>query len=123
MIDYFLRVDSGKLIDNYLDGGNAWLSAEYKMTIDLMNTFLAAVRSGNIPAAAGFLGVNQVCVSSRLQMLENNIGFPLIQRGKHIRSIILTEKGQQFFALSPRIMALLYDVENIRAPLRPLSKT
>lgn len=83
-----------------------------------MNTFLVTVRAGNIPAAAGLLNMNQSCISSHLQMLENNIGFTLIQRGKNIRSVVLTEKGRQFFALSPKIMALLYEVENIRMPIR-----
>ena len=85
------------------------------MTLELMNAFLSAVRSGNIPAAAGFLGISQVCLSERLQMLENNIGFTLIQRGRSIRSVILTEKGKQF---SAKIMAVLYEVENIKSPLR-----
>lgn len=88
------------------------------MTIDLMSTFIIAVRTGNISLAAGLLGIHQTCVTSRLQMLENNIGFTLIQRGKDIRSIVLTEKGRQFFALSPKVMALLYEVENIRMPAR-----
>jgi DNA-binding transcriptional LysR family regulator len=51
-------------------------------------------------------------------MLENNIGFTLIQRGRSIRSVILTEKGKQFYALSAKIMAVLYEVENIKSPLR-----
>ncbi|MCL5500123.1 LysR family transcriptional regulator [Escherichia coli] len=88
------------------------------MTVELMNAFLSAVRSGSLPAAAGFLGVSQNCLSERLQMLENNVGFTLIQRGRNIRSVTLTEKGQQFYALSPKIMAVLYEVENIKTPLR-----
>ena len=88
------------------------------MTLELMNAFLSAVRSGNIPAAAGILGISPVCLSERLQMLENNIGFTLIQRGRSIRSVILTEKGKQFYALSAKIMAVLYEVENIKSPLR-----
>lgn len=88
------------------------------MNIELMNAFLSAVRSGSMPAAAGFLGVSQICLSERLQMLENNIGFTLIQRGRNIRSVILTEKGQQFYTLSPKIMAVLYEVENIKSPQR-----
>lgn len=88
------------------------------MTVDLMNTFLATVRVGNIPAAANFLGISPFCLSERLQQLENRIGFTLLQRGRHIRSVILTEKGQQFYALAPKIMAVLYDVENIKSPIR-----
>lgn len=87
------------------------------MTIDLMNTFMVTVRAGNLTLAAGKLGVDQACISSRLQMLENNIGFTLIQRGKNIRSVILTEKGRQFFALTPKIMKLLYEIDDIRLPI------
>ncbi|WP_425325308.1 LysR family transcriptional regulator [Phytobacter massiliensis] len=82
-----------------------------------MNTFLVAVRTGSLPATAGFLNVSQTCISSRLQTLENNIGFTLIQRGRHIRSVVLTEKGRRFFALSSKIMALLYEIDDIRMPL------
>lgn len=64
------------------------------MDIDLIRTFLEVVNTGSFVAAAPRLNVTQSTVSTRIKMLEEQIGAPLFVRNKS--GSVLTGAGVQF---------------------------
>lgn len=81
--------------------------------IELADTFLRIVETGNLSAAARRLGTTQPTVSRRLQMLESWLGVKLLQRTTH--SMSLTEDGERFFA---RAKSLIEDWNSLEEELR-----
>lgn len=71
-----------------------------------IEAFLAIVRTQNISKAAEHLHLAQSTVSKRIQVLEQEIGTPLIERGKGIKSIHLTPTGELFVDLAERFISL-----------------
>jgi LysR family glycine cleavage system transcriptional activator len=61
--------------------------------LDYLVFFEAVVRHGSFTRAANELHVSQAAVSKRMKVLENLLGFPLIERNG--RSIRFTPKGQK----------------------------
>lgn len=70
------------------------------MTALEIDAFLAIVKTGNITAAAEQLYVTQPALSRRIAALEKELGYNLMERGKGIREIKLTEKGKAFIAVA-----------------------
>ncbi|MBP2032019.1 DNA-binding transcriptional LysR family regulator [Clostridium algifaecis] len=70
------------------------------MTILEIDAFLMVVKIGSITAAAEQLYVTQPALSRRIAALEKELGYSLMERGKGIRSIKLTEKGKAFVAVA-----------------------
>ena len=70
------------------------------MTIAEMEAFLTVVRRGSISAAAEELYITQPALSRRIQALEEELGYPLIQRQKGVRSVRLTAQGQAFLPIA-----------------------
>ena len=64
------------------------------MDIRLLEYFLAVAKCGNITRAAERLHVTQPTISRQLTELEEEVGAPLLIRGK--RQITLTEAGILF---------------------------
>ena len=60
---------------------------------DDVRAFLAVVRTGTLPGAAGLLGVSAVTVGRRIQALEATLGIPLFDRLPN--RLDLTEAGQR----------------------------
>ena len=64
--------------------------------IELIETFVCIVESGNLSAAASRMGTSQPTISRRLQILEKWLGLKLLQRSTHAMN--LTQDGERFFA-------------------------
>lgn len=63
--------------------------------LELLQTFMRIVETGNLSAAAQRLNVSQPTVSRRLKALESMLGLRLIQRSTHRLS--LTDDGERCF--------------------------
>lgn len=83
------------------------------MNDELMNAFLCIVKYGSISAAAENTYTTQSRLSKQLQTLEDEIGAPLIIRGKGHRSIELTSYGKEFLILARQWEALSKDFHSI----------
>ena len=67
------------------------------MTAVDIEVFLAVCRHKNISKAAEVLHITQATLSIRLKALEEELGYPLLLRGKGKRSLSLTAQGQVFY--------------------------
>src|SRR4051812_32666611 len=76
-------------------------------------TFEAVARSGSITRAAERLSTVQSNVTTRIQLLEQELGVPLFYR--HSRGVLLTSAGQQLVPYAERIRQL---VEEARSSLQ-----
>ncbi|EOW1327984.1 LysR family transcriptional regulator [Klebsiella aerogenes] len=76
--------------------------------------FCVMVQTGNVHHTAQRFGVDAASITSNICVLENEIGFNLIVRGKNIRKVILTEKGKAFYKLTPEILCILNAIAMIR---------
>ncbi len=76
------------------------------MNILNIKTFLNIVRYQSISGAAQAMFTSQPTISSRLNQLEEELGFQLVIRRKGHRTIELTEKGQSFISLAEHWMEL-----------------
>lgn len=70
------------------------------MTLDEVEAFLAVVKYGNISQAAEHLFVTQPALTRRVQLLEADLGYPLLVRKKGHRNADLTEQGAAFYQLA-----------------------
>ncbi|MBZ9579492.1 LysR family transcriptional regulator [Klebsiella quasivariicola] len=76
--------------------------------------FSVMVQTGNIHHTAQRFGIDAASITTSICALENEIGFNLIVRGKNIRKVILTEKGKDFYKLTPEILCMLNAIATIR---------
>lgn len=65
-----------------------------------IESFLAVVRHGSLTDAANSLFLSQSTLSHRLMQLEKSIGTNLIDRGRGIKSLSLTDAGEEFLKLA-----------------------
>lgn len=84
------------------------------MTYEQIETFMAVMTYGNITSASNFLHVSQSAVSSRIQLLEEELGTPLLIRSKGHRSIELTAYGQAFIPIASQCASAFKDSRNLR---------
>lgn len=66
--------------------------------------FLAIVEHGSVSAAAQALYISQPAVSSHLNRLEEQLGFPLLVRQRGIQRIQLTSAGEAFIPVARQWM-------------------
>ena len=88
------------------------------MTIAEMEAFLTVIRRGSISAAAEELYVTQPALSRRIQTLEEELGYPLIQRQKGVRSVQLTAEGEAFLPIAHKWRMLWQETGAIADPRR-----
>jgi LysR family transcriptional regulator, cell division regulator len=93
------------------------------MDLQDLATFEAVARSGSITRAAERLATVQSNVTTRIQLLEQELGVPLFYR--HSRGVTLTSAGQQLVPYAERIRQLaeearraLQDAAHPSGPLR-----
>ena len=79
------------------------------MDIRLLRYFVAVAREGNITRAAESLHISQPSLSKQLMELEQEIGKPLLLRGK--RKIALTDDGILLRKRADEILALMEKTE------------
>lgn len=90
------------------------------MDIRILRYFLATAREGNITRAAESLHIAQPSLSKQLMELEQELGKPLLVRGK--RKITLTEEGTLLRKRAEEIVALVDKTEReITADARQLT--
>lgn len=83
------------------------------MTALEIDAFLTVVKTGSITAAAEQLYITQPALSRRIATLENELGYILMERGKGIRVIKLTEKGRAFISIAHKWKSLWNETERI----------
>jgi len=83
------------------------------MKTEGIETFLAIVRKGTLTEAANYLFISQSALSHRLAELENEIGAQLISRGRGQRSLTLTDRGKDFYAIAKRWEDLSEDAKRL----------
>lgn len=93
------------------------------MTYEQIETFLAVISYGSISTAAKKLYVSQSTVSSRLQLLEEELESPLITRNRGQRSIELTPYGTAFVSIASQWAALWKDTQHLKtlSNIQPLT--
>ena len=84
------------------------------MTYEQVEAFMTIMTYGNITSAANFLHVSQSTVSTRIQLLEDELGTPLLIRQKGHRSIELTPYGSAFIAIASQWTSLWKDSKNLK---------
>lgn len=83
------------------------------MTHSEIEAFLAVCRHRKISKAAEELFVSQSSLSIRLKTLEEDLGCPLLQRGKGKREIALTTQGQAFYSLALQYQNIIQKMETV----------
>ena len=84
------------------------------MNTEWVNTFLEIVKYGSINLAAGEMFLSQSTISTRLNLLEEELGYKLIQRSKGQRSIRLTDEGRAFLPIAKRLSQIQKEAFDIR---------
>lgn len=79
-----------------------------------IETFLTLTKTGSLTRTAEILYVSQPTVSHRLKELEQELGIPLLMRGKGQRRIELTRKGEEFIAIAERWLSLMAETTLLR---------
>ena len=83
------------------------------MTEAEIRAFLTVLQAGNISSAAARLYVTQPALSKRIQALEQELGYRLITRGKGMRELGLTPKGEAFVPVAERYLELWKEAREI----------
>ncbi|MDR1766413.1 MAG: LysR family transcriptional regulator [Lachnospiraceae bacterium] len=83
------------------------------MNLADIETFLAIAGTKSITKTADTLYLSQPTVSHRLRMLEEELGFPLILRGKGQKTAELTPKGAAFVSVAERFAALWQETRSL----------
>ncbi len=83
------------------------------MTVSEIDAFLAAVRYGSLTEAARCQYTSQPTLSRRIHSLENELGYPLLIRGKGIRTVELTRQGEKFIQIAESWKRLWEDMQHI----------
>ena len=72
------------------------------MTQQSIEVFLTVARTGSLSAAAQALYITQPAVSRHLRALEEELGCPLLERGRGQRRAELTEQGREFIQVAEK---------------------
>ncbi|SHJ56192.1 LysR family transcriptional regulator [Hespellia stercorisuis] len=84
------------------------------MDITLAKTFINIVRANGLSPAAQNLGVSQSTISHRLQLLENELGFPLLERNRGQAGIQLSPQGEHFLDYAIRWVDLEREIQMLK---------
>jgi DNA-binding transcriptional LysR family regulator len=80
-----------------------------------IEAFLAIVRHGSLTEAANSLFISQSTLSHRLAELEKDVGMILIDRGRGLRTVALSDCGKEFLIVAKRWENLLQDTKQIQS--------
>lgn len=83
------------------------------MTLLEIEAFLAVVQYGTLSSAAQNLYITQPALTRRIQIMENELGYPLFVRRKGYREIQLTEQGADFYQLAWKWQRLWEETHSI----------
>lgn len=85
------------------------------MTRQEIEAFLAVVRCGSISQAAEKLYVTQPALSRRIQVLEEELGYSLVERRRGSRAMHLTREGTAFIPIAQKSQQLWNEAEALPA--------
>lgn len=88
------------------------------MTLLDIETFLAVVKYGNFSTAAKNLYVSQPALTRRIQLMEDELGYPLLNRQRGHRAIQLTDEGVEFYRIAWKWQQLLEETNAISLKTR-----
>lgn len=80
-----------------------------------IQAFLSIVKYGTISKAAAELHMSQTAVTRRLKALENDLGVPLLERGRGMKETALTPSGRDFLAIARRWHALWEETQRFKS--------
>lgn len=80
------------------------------MTQTEIEAFLAVCRQKNISRAAAELFISQSSLSTRIKILEQEVGCSLFLRRKGSHQVMLTEEGERFYQLSLQYQKIVCDM-------------
>lgn len=86
------------------------------MELRQLRYFLAVTREGSVSRAAAILGISQSMLTRHIQILEEELGLPLLYRNGH--GVSLTEAGQQFLSRTNDILERSDDAVNHMQAMR-----
>lgn len=78
-----------------------------------IQSFLEIVRVNSLSAAAANLYLTQSTISKQLNLLENELGVTLFERGKGRKCNTLTEEGKKFLMLARQWQSLYHDTTTL----------
>ena len=79
-----------------------------------LDAFLVIAECENLTEAAEKLFISQPALTKRLNTLENRLGCRLVERGKGVRSIVLTEQGNAFMEMAVKYRHLENEMLDLR---------
>jgi DNA-binding transcriptional LysR family regulator len=77
------------------------------MNVHELQTFVSIARLGGVTRAAGQLHRSQPAITRRIKLLEDQLGAPLLERGRG--GTMLTEAGRVFLPYAEAVLAALKD--------------
>ncbi len=87
------------------------MSATGRMSIEMLEAFVAVARSGNITQAGKMLNRTQPCISTQLKRLEERVGKPLLKRNARLMG--LTQAGYILLENAENILQT-YEITKLR---------
>ncbi|MCD8037400.1 MAG: LysR family transcriptional regulator [Clostridiales bacterium] len=91
------------------------------MTDSEVEAFLAVCRCGSITKAAEQLFINQSSLSTKIKILESEVGCPLIERSKGSRRLSLTDEGRRFYDMALKYEELVDNMLSVGRENLPLT--
>lgn len=85
------------------------------MTTEQVESFLYICQYRSITRAADALFISQSSLSTRLRLLEADLGFPLFVRNKGQRETVLTPQGEKFYVYAQQYRKLMGAISNLNA--------
>ncbi len=85
------------------------------MTEQGIQVFLAVAETGSLSAAAQELYISQPAVSRHIRALEEELGCPLLLRGKGCRRVELSEQGKAFVQIAEKWRQLWLEAGELAA--------
>ena len=86
-----------------------------------IEAFLSVVRYGSFTEGAKALFLSQSTLSHRILELEAKVGMNLIDRGRGLKNLALTENGKEFLVIARRWENLIHDTQRLRSRTKKLS--
>jgi DNA-binding transcriptional LysR family regulator len=77
------------------------------MNLHDLETFVSIAQLGGVTRAAGQLNRSQPAITRRIKILEDQLGMPLLERGRN--GAMLTEAGRIFLPYAEAVLAALKD--------------
>lgn len=92
------------------------------MTLLDIETFLGIVKYGNLSIASQKMFISQPALTRRIQLMEQELGYPLIVRQKGHRSVQLTEQGVEFYHIAWKWQLLWEETNAISSSIHSSKK-